>query len=336
MMQIILFSLGVLIYIAVVLDLLQTTLSLQGGGWLTTWLSYWFWSISLKLSGKDGTSPVLGHTGFFLLVFIVFVWVFLLWFSFFLMLSSTWDSVIHSSTGFAAGLWDKVYYSGFTLSTLGVGDYTASTSFWRILTTIFSFSGLILLTMSVTYLIPALSAVMEQRKIGVNISRFGNDAQDMVLNSWDGEDFSRLFSEASTLADSLVMHSQQHRSYPVIQYFHNTEKQYATILQMARLYEALNILKNFVRKEIRPTDYELSILLLAYENYLQVIFDVSKINVNKDINPEIKLDKLIKSGLVSSTVEVKEFDDRVDFTRRVLYTLVNRDGWNWNDVYHQD
>lgn len=72
-MQILLFSLGVLVYLAVVLDILQTTLSLQGGGWLTTRFSHLLWNFSLKLSGKDGNSPILGHTGNFLLVTIVFV-----------------------------------------------------------------------------------------------------------------------------------------------------------------------------------------------------------------------------------------------------------------------
>lgn len=335
-MQILLFSLGILIYFSVIIDIIQTTLSLQGGGWLTTRVSNLLWSIALKISGRDGSSKVLGQLGYILLVAIVFIWVFLLLLSFFLMLASTPDSVISSDTKLPAGLVDKIYYVGFTLSTLGVGDFNASNSFWRLLTTMYSFTGLIFLTMSVTYLIPALSAVMEQRKMGITISRFGSNAQDIVINSWDGKNFNRLFSEASNLSDSLIMHSQHHRSYPIIQYFHNTKKDSSNILQMARLYEALYIIRNCVKKELQPTDYELEIFLQAYKNYIEVILEVTNTDATEGVTPDMQLDKVKEHGLVLPSYEVPEIADSVQHTRRVLFTLVTRDGWDWNDIYHTD
>ena len=43
--------LGIIIYLLIVLDVIQTTLSLQGGGWLTSRFSHFFWKGFLNISG---------------------------------------------------------------------------------------------------------------------------------------------------------------------------------------------------------------------------------------------------------------------------------------------
>jgi hypothetical protein len=56
---------------------------------------------------------------------------------------------------------NKIFY-GYTLSTLGLGDMEPEGNFWDILTAILSFTGLILI--SITYLIPVVSAEIAKRK----------------------------------------------------------------------------------------------------------------------------------------------------------------------------
>lgn len=331
-MQILLFSLGFLVFIAVIVDIVQTTLSLQGGGWITTRFSSWLWRITLSITGKNGKSSLLSHVGYVLIILIVFIWVILLWLSFFLILSSTENSVLNGTTKLSAGVLEKLYYAGFTISTLGVGDYQGSNDFWRIITNIYSFTGLIFLTMSVTYLLPALSAVMDQRKLGISISSLGSNPQDIILNSWNGKNFDRLFSRSITIANDLILHSQHHWAYPVIQFFQNNEIEQSNILQLARLHEALYILEHCVRQEIRPADFQLAIFSVAFENYIHVLKEVSRNKIEKDVSPEMHLDKLTDEGLVLPSVqasEVKEIKEK----RNIFYALVKSDGWDWQDVY---
>ena len=92
---------------------------------------------------------------------------------------------------------------------------------WRVLTSIYSFTGLILLTMSVTYFIPVLSAVIDQRKLGITLGTLGSSPEEIVLTSWNGKNFEPLISKVDALSDSIIKYSQQHRAYPVIHYFHN-------------------------------------------------------------------------------------------------------------------
>lgn len=318
---------GALLYGAIVLDILKTTLSLQGGGWLTSPLAHRIWMLFLKASGSRGRSGLLEHAGYIILVLILLVWVLGLWSSFFLLLLSQSDSIINSSTRFPADPWGKFYYAGFTLSTLGVGDYVASQSIWRVLTDWFALNGLVLITTSITYLLPVLSAVLSQRQLAILFSSLGQSPQEMVLNSWDGKSFHRLVAQASDLAGMLLKHSQNHKAYPVIHYFHTHKPQGATVLQIARLQEALLLLNRYVKQELRPSLNDLSSLQTAVDNYVEVITEVATLKDTSRVPPQPAVDKLVEAGLVAPHQTNVPLEDEIQHKRRVMATLVEQDGW---------
>lgn len=330
MIEIVLITAGILIYFLTALDIVQTTLSMQGGGWITSRYSHGLWTLFLKITGGNGRKKILSHAGYIMLVLIVLIWVFLLWLSFVLFLSSSEGSIINSTTRVSASLLEKIYYAGFTISTLGVGDYIASSNTWRILSAIYSFTGLILLTMSVTYFIPLLSAVIEQRKLGIRLSNLGNSPEEILINSWDGEDFSEFTEMVSDLSESLVHHSQNHRAYPVIHYFHNWKEKNAVILQLARLHEALYLLKYEISEEIRPDAIELKPLDVAFQNYIEVIMEVTHINVLEEAPPLAKTDNLRDQGLLLGNREEISVTEDLIYTRKIFQTLVRQDGWSWD------
>ena len=207
-MNYILLSLGILIYMAVVVDIIMTTLTVKGGGWMTGKSCRAVWKLFLKLSGNNGEATLLTHVGYLLLVGIVLLWVVLLNLSFILLLASDVDSVIDSTTKLPTDLGQKAYYSGFVLSTLGIGDYVASNDLWRIITILYSFTGLIFITMSITYFIPVLDAVIKKRKLGINLSSLGNSPQEIVLHAMDTDNYDYFKFQVLGLSDQLVEHSQ--------------------------------------------------------------------------------------------------------------------------------
>ncbi|MCM8571014.1 potassium channel family protein [Gramella jeungdoensis] len=331
-MEIILLSLGVLIYLFTVLDIVQTTLSMQGGGLITSRFSHGFWTLFLKMSGRDGKKKILSHTGYILLISIVLIWVFLLWSSFVLLLASHEGSVINSTTKEATGLLEKIYYAGFTISTLGVGDYIPALNSWRIISAIYSFTGLILLTMSVTYFIPVLSAIIEQRKLGIRLSNLGNSPEEILVNSWNGKDFREFTEKINDLSESLVHHSQNHRAYPVIHYFHNWKEKNAVILQLARLHEALYLLKYEIDKEKSPNEMDLKPLEIAFQNYREVITEVTHIKIIEEAPPLAETSILKELGLIIEDRSNIEVNEELINTRRLFQTLVRQDGWSWKMV----
>lgn len=320
---------GVLLYIVVVIDILQTTLSMQGGGWFTGWFSHFFWKSFLVISGKNGKSKILTRTGYILLITIVIVWVLLLWASLFLILYSHPGAIVDSTNMRVANVGELVYYSGYTISTLGLGDYIPAGNIWRWISTIYSFTGLILLTMSVTYFIPVLSAVIAQRKLGLSIGTLGESPQDIVLSGWNGKNFEQLLGKVDKLAESIIEYSQQHRAYPVIHYFHNPKQKNNIILQLARLYEALFILTEKVKMEDRPPGQKLKPLLIAYENYFETIAEVTHVDIKNEKPPMVDISNLIKANLVENSNSVESLDGK---NHRIMNTLIQYDGWNWEDM----
>ncbi len=322
---------GVVLYVVIVLDILQTTLSMQGGGWLTSRISHLIWKFLLVLSGRDGKSKILGHSGYILLVSIVVIWVFILWSSLVLVLLSHPGSIVNSSSKIPADLWEVIYYSGYTLSTLGVGDFVASSDVWRIITTIYSFTGLILLTMSVTYFVPVLTAIIDQRKLGIILSTLGSSPQEIILNAWNGKDFSRFTEKVDDFAESIIKYSQQHRAYPVIHFFHNNKQKNNIILQLTRLYEALRIISDKVKEEHRPAKQDLKPLFIAFENYFEIIDEVTHITIKEKHPPKLELNELKQKDFIEEEKSV-DLPDAYEKDRRFFMTLLHHDGWDWEDV----
>ncbi len=178
------------------------------------------------------------------------LWILLLWASLFSLLLSDHNSIINSTTHLPADMWEKLYYAGFILSTVGVGDYVPSNNFWRIITDIYSFTGLVFVTMSITYFISVLSAVLNQRRLALSLNSLGSSPYNIIENGWNGENFSRLVNQASQFSNDIFKHSQNHLAYPVIHYFHSTDKNISIIIQISKLYDALLILKFGVKQRI--------------------------------------------------------------------------------------
>ncbi|MBJ7881642.1 potassium channel family protein [Gelidibacter salicanalis] len=331
-MNYILLSVGALLYFGVISDIIMTTLTVKGGGWMTSKISHWLWNVFFVLSGRNGKSSLLTHAGYVLLVTVMMVWVIALNSSFILILMSETDAIINSTTKLPADIWQKIYYSGFVLSTLGLGDYIPSSNFWRIVTILFSFTGLIFITMSITYFIPVLSAVIKKRKLGIELSSLGDSPQDIVINAMSVNDFDHFKFHMLTLSSDLVEHSENHKAYPVIHFFHNNNKENAIILQIAKLNEAIYIIKNYVNTDVEANIRLLSNMESAINNYIEVVIEVGSAQL-KDYNVDkIKMNELKRKGLLKPNLQNKKPDKKMQRRQSVLYTLIKYDGWEWNDV----
>jgi len=330
-MAYLLIVIGTIIYLSIVIDILKTTLSMQGGGWLTSNFSHLFWKLMLKLSSKNGKSKLLARAGFYLLILIILIWVSSLTLSLFLLLQSDIDSVVNSAK-IPASAFEKLYYSGYILSTLGIGDFTPSNNLWRIITDLYSFTGLILITMSVTYFIPVLSAIIKQRKLGINLSCLGSSPQEIILNAWNGKDYAFFKLQLLSFSDALLEHNQNHRAYPVIHYFHNSDKEHAIILQLSRLNEAIYILDNCLNHEYSIPKQEISSIKSALNNYTKVVKEVSKISIKKSPPSAPDLSMLKEKNMLKSHFRCIEFSENIQQNRLVFLTLLEQDGWQWEDV----
>jgi Ion channel len=121
-----------------------------------------------------------------------------------------------------------LYYSGFTLTTLGTGDVTAVSATYRLLTIAEAASGFITISMVITYFLSVYSHLPSRNAFGQALhqrSRNTGDAAVIVasLVVWGGAAADGFFSST---ADALRQIDQSHRSYPVLRHFHHREPEY--------------------------------------------------------------------------------------------------------------
>jgi hypothetical protein len=98
---------------------------------------------------KNGAQKVLEIGGAVILVSILINWLLLIWLSASLLFISQPDSLMNVETN-STTVVNKIFYTGYTLSTLGLGDMEPEGNFWDILTAILSFTGLILISIAIT------------------------------------------------------------------------------------------------------------------------------------------------------------------------------------------
>ena len=268
-----------------------------------------------------------------MLVSVLLLWIGCLWFSLFLMLASAPGAVVNSTTKVAADLWETLYYAGYTLSTLGIGDFTASGDGWRVLSSAAAFCGLTLITAAITYIVPVVSAANLQYQLSLLITSMGRTPQEIVVNSWNGSDFSSFYDNASDIRQMLVAHTLNHHAYPVIRCFHDSQAGKNVIPAIATLDEVLRLL-SCVKDEVPQDRLKRKMLLDALDHHLEM----QQANYLTRLHPEHKPAIADLTSLSAAGIPLKDDEETLaDGERRTLLsTMLAADGWRWTSVYgHQ-
>ena len=334
-MGILFLVLGVLLFAVTAMDIIQTTFTTNGGGRITGFVSGNVWKAFFLAAGRNGRSPLLEYAGPTILVCILIVWIAGMWSALLLVLLSDPDSVRDSSTHLPAGLLEKLYFAGFTLSTLGTGDYVPASDTWRVVTSISAFAGIAFITTSITYFVPVLNAVNLQSRISLYISSMGNTPQRILINSWNGEDFSSFFDNASGLANMIMQHILNHQAYPVIHYYHSSRDDNSIKRTLVMLDEVLLILSHAVAGDTGKDELKLKMLRGTFGYYINIVKEASsKTSPGKGSAPVPDLDEMEGAGIPlrkegAGYVSNKEVEQH----REDLTALLESDGWTWQDVY---
>lgn len=225
---------GIVIILMVAYDLVQTALRLgQRGGPLTLHLASQLWRLALRFP------RLLELAGVAILLSIVGVWVIFSWLGWSLVFASWETSVVAADTKAPADLVGKIYFAGYTIFTLGNGDY-APTGAGRLVTVVANASGLMMVTLAITYLVPLLSAVVEKRTLAGRVSVLGGSVEELVRKlTSPGADEVR--AELSSFPREVLLLKERHLAYPVLHYFQSQDRDASIALNLAVLSEALTL-----------------------------------------------------------------------------------------------
>jgi len=150
-----------------------------------------------------------------------------------------------------------------------------------------------------------------------------------VQSGWNGDSFDGLDLPLNSLASDLDTLADQHKSYPILHYYHSEQAEQASAVAVAVLDESLTVLRFGVPDAEQPNQVLVRNARSASQDYLKTLHN-AYIQPAEAPPPPPDLDELRKKGV--PTVSDREFADSLDDLadrRRKLLGIVNADAWEW-------
>ena len=323
--------LGALVLGLALWDIVVTTITGRGAGPIIGPIMRWLWAGLLALHKRWRAHAVLTGGGIAIVVASVLLWVLLLWTGWSLVFLGSDGAIVTATLEKPADLWSTIYYAGFTLFTLGLGDFKPVGSLWQILTAVCAANGLLALTLSVTYLIPVVSAAVQKRQLASIISFLGGTPIEILRRNRDGNDFRGLEQPLSQLYPLIVSLAQQHLAYPSLHYLHSPDSTAALAVRLAALDDAISILDSAIRPEWRPGATTLLLTREAIALFLRVL-QSAHIGPADEAPPPPSLDGIPAESLSPDGRPLTELFAPLREHRRLMRGFVENDGWSWDDV----
>ena len=310
---------GVFILLFTIYDFFYTTLSGSGAGFMAEHVSI-FSNKVIQLTVKTFGRSAYKIQGLFVNLMVLALWILLVWSGLFLVYS--WNpEAITNSTGRVANAIERLYFTGYILSTLGIGNFKPTSAFFELLTSAFSYFGFIFFTSSMTYFISVSSALVNKRTLAKNINSLGQNPQQ-IAKKLLSMDTSYSYQQFLDLQDKIDRHAANHHAYPVVHFYTESEPKNCVSLNLARLDEALSIL--IKSKEGEKLQEELEPLRSSITSFLQSLNE----NFSKSM-PTIKnpVDRS-KFSYEGKALGNEDLEKR----RRILAKLFKSEGFEWDDI----
>lgn len=324
------FSLGVLLLVATIVDQLWTTLWVDGSaGPLSARLTTLTWNGLKRITSSS--SRLLSLSGPLVLVLTLGLWIGLLWAGWTLVFAGGEPALLDTRDQGVISWTERIYFVAYTLFTMGNGDFTPASGVWQLATALTTASGMLFVTLSVSYVLSVLGAISQKRSFATGVTGIGTRSEVFVETGWDNQnaDFQNLELPLNTLATQLDTLVEQHRAYPILHYYHSEQGKHASAVAVAVLDEALLILQYGVPEKHRPNEAILNTARSSTQSYLQSL-NAAFIHPADRTPPPPDLDHLRERNI--PTVSDEEFAaklDELEERRRKVLGMVQNDAWEW-------
>ncbi|HWB71555.1 MAG TPA: hypothetical protein VG452_04990 [Egibacteraceae bacterium] len=322
--------LGSALIVMAVLDALGTTVRVSTpGGVIVRWLGQGLWMLVTAIDQRL-PRPVLRYVaGPLITLAVTSSWIGLVVVGWFLVFSSSPTGLLTVPAQDPAGAWARLAYAMHAVFTLGGSSLEPATPLWDVLTGMAAGSGLFLVTLAITYLMPLASAASERRRVARVLTALGRRPCHLIASAWDGVGFSALENHLMTLTPQLAQLAEHHLTYPVLHYFHTSDPEAAIAPAVARLDDALLLLHDVVEPAVRPPAIVTGPAREAITAFLATIPERFTTG-DDEVPPPPDLDELRAAGVPCRSPEVlRAAADEQSQRRRRLGGLVRHSGWDW-------
>jgi hypothetical protein len=321
-------TVGLFLLVASIVDLLWTSLWVDGGaGPISSHLSALLWRGLRRVGGRR--SRLLSLAGPLILTVTLVTWVALLWAGWVFAFSAADASLVDPHSGDSTDLIGRFYFVGYAMFTMGNGDFSPQGSLWQIAAALTTATGMLVVTMAISYVLSVLSAVSRKRTLASSISGLGRKVEDILQAGFDGEGFHWLDQPLSDFAADINLLAEQHKSYPILHYYHSEHPQDASAVSVALLDEALAVLRYAVPAERRANGAVIASARSSVRNYIDTLEDAF---IEPVEHPPAAADlaRLEAAGLPTTDADsfAAALDDLSE-RRCHLHGMVEADAWTW-------
>lgn len=327
-MSIVFLVLGITILSVGIIDFIWTTLWPNGsGGFVTKRLTNGLWKMVKVLSrGRKGIMSLAGPV---IIVGTLLFWILSMWTGWLLIFASDLTAFADTADNEPISWSERIYYTGYLLFTLGNGDYSPKEGIWQFLSVTVAASGLIFITLGVTYVLSVLGALTQKRALAKSISGLAASPSELVRNTWNGNDFHDLDLLLNSFSSQLNVITAQHNAYPVLHFYYSDQNEESLPLSIAIIDEALTILSFGIQKEYRPNELLLKSARSSVESYLMTQKNAYT-SPSESAPPLPNLIALRKEGVpVLSDAHISESFTALEIRRKSLLGAVHENERQW-------
>ena len=317
--------------VVVILDVVWTAAAAgSGAGPLSGRLSALLWRGALRV-GRTPDGPrheFLTVAGIAVVVVVVLAWAATAWAAWWLVFSAADGAVVDAASQEPADLLDRLQFAGANFFTLGSDDLSAGAGAWQFAPIGATATGVVFVTLAISYFVPVASALAERRQLGAYISSLGETPEDLVRRGWNDGSFRGLEQHLVALTPLVHSLAERHLTYPVLQYFHSGRRERtSTALTLVVLDEALTLLRSGVTAAAAPDPATLQPLIRALGWYLDTVQGALVTPAPTPL-PPADLAALRQEGI--PTVDDDDYRSAVDGQagrRCQLAALLTDEGW---------
>lgn len=329
-------------YFYLISGIILTTWAFIEGLWTTVWidgqsapltgrLTTVIWKVMRGIVGTKKHHK-LSLSGPIILITTVSVWILMILLGWALIFYADPSSIKNPNTQAIPSYLGHIWYVAYVMFTVGNGDYVPTSDAWRLLSALVAFGGMGMVTLSVTYILQVLSAVVAKRAFSSSVTSIGKSPEEFVTAQWTGDDFGDIELQLSSLSNTLSTLSEKHMAYPILHYYHAANPQKANAIALTILDEALTIIQYGIPEQHHPAGTILKATRHSTKTFLDTLHGAF-IEPSDDVPPLPDLSRLREKGV--PTVDDAAFHKRLEEMqdrRKILYGVIQNGAWYWPPI----
>jgi hypothetical protein len=324
---------GFVIIATAIFDLLWTAF-VEGAGPLSLRTMILVGRFQKNLRMRFTSRKIIPWAGLSVILASLTMWTGLLWVGWAFIFSSVPGAVVVAATHQPADLWQRIYFVGSTLFTLGIGDLLPHGHVFEILTDLCSASGFFVFGAALAYLVPVVSAATQKRSVAVYIWSLGHNPSDIIYRAWNGCDSSDLTNHFDALIPQLLTLGEMHLTYPVLHFFHSPKRAASAGANIAMLDEALSIIEFGINHSCGVQIARIHSVREAINQYVVTLAPVLQYVASTGAPPVPSIDVLRQGGLPTKPQDAyeKAISNQME-RRQLLQRMARMEGWTWEHIH---